>query len=117
MIRSSDSLAPLSPRAKDLVVRFHYGSSWPEKLFGRTAHDLAILDELASAPEPLMVAAVASFHWNGYVREAAVDWLDTLGEAATTSFASHVTIRTRLSAWRRSLTPSRPWTTPNWRAW
>src|SRR5262245_53403534 len=161
MIRSSDSLTRLSAHVMALAAELHRPSTLREKLIGRTAHDLAVLDELATAPEPLVipylldavftspgavsraaagvvdaaltrtpvralsrledecrrktwyswpfpakggwhtlrpvelarfhnsgptelaVAAVASFHPNGYVRETAVDWLDTLGEPAT----------------------------------
>jgi len=248
MIRSSDSLTPLSADVTALLAELHRRSTLREKLIGRTAHDLAVLDELATAAEPLMipylldavftnpgavsraaagvvdaaltrtplralsrledecrrktwyswpfparrgwhtllpvqlaqfhnlgptelaVAAVASFHPNGHVREAAVDWLDTLGDPATpylllrlndwvdqvaeraraamrarlarvrsdmlvhclpllaaldrTSRRDHSaitdavrTIRTRLSDWPRSLTPSRQLATTNWRAW
>ena len=155
MATRPDFLAPLSPRATELLDELRRPSSLREKLVGRTEHNLAVLNELKGAPEPRMipmllqaafekpdeasraaagiidaafartpvralayleeecrrtswysnpawyslrpvevsrfraagpsrvgVAAVASFHPNGYVREAAVAWLDTLDTRA-----------------------------------
>ena len=73
-----DFVAPLSSRAPELLEELRRPSSLREKLVGRTAHDLAVLNDLNAAPEPRTIPLLleAAFGNSDKVSRAATGIID-----------------------------------------